>query len=99
MDATELAPEPVEYPELARELELTTQQRGDILREGLVQPIGGGSRRGAPTWITPESADLLRDAKRIVDRIRNDPAARRMAVGVTVIVVLRLLASGAVRPA
>jgi hypothetical protein len=99
MDVTELAPAPVEYPELARLLDLTPQQRADILREGLVRPVGGSARQGAPTWITPESADLLREAKGIVDRIKKDPAAMRLAVGVTVIVVLRLLTSGAVRPA
>jgi hypothetical protein len=98
MSKTKVRISAVEYPSLARELGLSEPQRLDILREGLVQPVNGSARKGAPTWITPESADLLRDAKRIVDLVKADPA-RSVAIGVTVIVVLRLLTSGAVKPA
>ena len=91
---------PVSFPELARELGLSGRQRSELLREQLVTPVntGGVPHRGTATWITPESADYLTKAKRIVEDIKSDPDARKLAVGITIIVVLRLLLSGAVKP-
>jgi hypothetical protein len=88
---------PVSYPDLAREIGLTYRQRADILRTGLVDPVNGTRRPGYTTWITPESAELVKEAKRIVDEIRQNPV-RSLAVGVSIVVVLRLLAAGAVKP-
>jgi hypothetical protein len=87
--------EAVDFPKLARELGLTERQRADLIRQRLVTPVGGESRQGAPTWITPESADLLREARRVLEWIKRNPS---LAVGVTLVVVMRLLTSGAVRP-
>jgi len=89
--------EPVYWPDLARELRLTRQQRREILRARLVTPAGGEIRQGTPTLITPESADLLIQARRVLDWIQENPGPA-LAVGVTFIVVLRLLAAGAVEP-
>lgn len=95
MTQSTLADEPgmVSYPELARELGLTPGQRRVILDEGLLETVS--RKQGAATWITPDAERLLRDAKRIVDDIKQNPAAS-VAVGVTIVVVLRLLLSGAV---
>jgi hypothetical protein len=87
-----------DFPSLARELGLTDRQRADILRQRLVTPVDGESRQGSPTQITPESADLLREAQRVLDWIQQNPGPA-LAVGVTFIVVLRMLATGAVKPA
>jgi hypothetical protein len=91
-DETEM----VSYPELARELGLTPGERRVILDEGLLETVS--RKQGAPTWITPDAERLLRDAKRIVDDIRQDPV-KSIAVGVGIVIVLRLLLSGAVKPA
>jgi hypothetical protein len=93
----ETADEPVDFPALARELGLTRQQRAEILRARLVTPVDGKPRQGAPTLITADSADLLREARRVLDWVQQNPAPAVIA-GVTLIVILRLLASGAVQP-
>jgi len=97
--ATAAGRDPVCFPDLAQELGLTRMQRSEILRERLLTPVESPVRRGgSPVWISPESADYLTEAKHIVDKIKNDPDTRKLAVGITVIVVLRLLLSGSVRP-
>lgn len=72
-----------DYPSLARELGLTRRQREDIKASGLVKTRTVRQR----TQISDEDAKLLRDAARVA-----------LIAGVAVIVVLRLLSSGAVVP-
>jgi hypothetical protein len=87
--------ESVHFPHLARQLGLTDRQRSELLRERLVTPVNGSSRRGSPTLITPESAQNLRDARRILQWMR---ANGRDIAAITIIVILRLLVSGAMTP-
>jgi hypothetical protein len=87
--------ESVHFPHLARQLGLTDRQRSELLREQLVTPVNGSSRRGSPTLITPESAQNLRDARRILQWMKDN---KRDIAAITIIVIMRLLVSGAVAP-
>lgn len=78
----------VDFPSLARQLGLTRRQREDVLESGVISPVEPSrGRRG--TKISPEDAEMLEQAMRIV---------RTATVAVGIVLVLRLLASGAVKP-
>jgi hypothetical protein len=85
----------VHFAHLARQLGLTERQRQELLRERLVTPVNGRSRQGSPTWITAESARTLREARRILQWMKDN---KRDIVGITIIVIVRLLLSGAMTP-
>jgi len=75
----------VNFPRLARELGLTRRQAEDIATSGLVDVSTPGPPR--PRQISLDDAERVRQAVRI---------AAAAAIGV--LIVLRLLASGAVTP-
>lgn len=74
-----------DFPSLARELGLTRKQREEIIANGLVTAKTSPGKRAK---ITDEDAERIRQAVTIA-----------AAAGVAVIIVLRLLASGTVKPA
>lgn len=78
----------VSWPDLARALGLTREQRRYIVDEGLVTPVRP-PQRGYDTEIPREDAERVEQAVRI---------ARAAAVAGAVVIILRLLASGAVKP-
>jgi hypothetical protein len=78
----------VDYPSLARQLGLTRRQSEDVLESGVLSPVEPArGRRG--TRISPEDAELLEQAMK---------AVRAAGIAVGIVLVLRLLASGAVKP-
>jgi len=96
MQAT-MTEDAIDYCALARELELTRQQRAEILRDGLVTPVGG-RRQGRPTRVTRDDEKNLRAARRVLENIRDQARKDGPAIvtGITIIVILRLIISGAI---
>jgi hypothetical protein len=79
------APETVDFPALARELGLTRKQRADVLESGTISPVVRG--KGKSTKVTQDDAERVENAARIA-----------LITGIAIVVILKLLASGTVKP-
>lgn len=84
--------ETVDLPALTRALGLTRNQREDLLDSGAIKPVEPRrGRRG--TRISPEDAERLEAAVEVMRK-----AVNAGLIGVGIVLIFRLLASGAVEP-